>query len=60
MTTDTPHATPSPAASAAGTDAGLKSAPLAQVETDLGYSPDGLSTAEATRRLAQYLSLIHI
>ena len=54
MTTDTPHATPSPAASAAGTDAGLKSAPLAQVETDLGYSPDGLSTAEATRRLAQY------
>ena len=54
MTTDTPHVTPSPAAGAAGPDAGLKSAPLAQVETDLGYSPDGLSTAEATRRLAQY------
>jgi H+-transporting ATPase len=54
MTTDTPHATLSPAGSAAGPDTGLKSAPLAQVETHLGYSPDGLSSAEATRRLAQY------
>ena len=50
MTTDTPHATPSPAASTAD----LKSAPLAQVETHLGYSPHGLSKAEAIRRLAQY------
>ena len=32
----------------------LKSAPLAEVEEHLGYSPDGLSTAEAARRLAQY------
>jgi H+-transporting ATPase len=54
MTTDTPHVTPSPAGSATGPDTGLKSAPLAQVETHLGYSPDGLSRAEATKRLAQY------
>ena len=54
MTTDAPHATPAPAASAAGPDTGLKSAPLAQVETQLGYSPGGLSQAEAAKRLAQY------
>ena len=27
---------------------------MPEVETELGYSPDGLSEAEATRRLAQY------
>ena len=54
MTTAAPHVTPSPAGSAAGPDIDLKSAPLAQVETHLGYAPDGLSTAEATHRLAQY------
>ncbi len=54
MTTDTPHATPSPAAGTAEPDTGLKSAPLAEVEKHLGYSPDGLSTAEAAKRLAQY------
>jgi H+-transporting ATPase len=54
MTTDTPHATPSPAVNAAGPEIGLKSAPLAEVEKQLGYSPDGLSTAEAAKRLAQY------
>jgi H+-transporting ATPase len=54
MTTDTPHVTPSPAGSAAGPDTDLKSAPLAQVETHLGYSPDGLRTAEAASRLARY------
>ena len=32
----------------------LKSLPMAEVEKRLGYSPDGLSQAEATKRLAQY------
>jgi H+-transporting ATPase len=54
VTTDAPHVTPSPVGSAAGPVTDLKSAPLAQVETHLGYSPDGLSTAEAAARLAQY------
>jgi len=53
MTTDTPHVTPSPADTATGLNTSLKSAPLAQVETHLGYSPDGLSTAEAASRLVQ-------
>lgn len=54
MTTDAPHATPPPTASTAGPDTGLKSAPMAEVEKHLGYSPDGLGTAEAAKRLAQY------
>ena len=32
----------------------LKSLPLAEVEKRLGYSPDGLSQAEAQKRLTQY------
>ena len=32
----------------------LKALPLAQVEKKLGYSPDGLSGAEAQKRLSQY------
>ena len=32
----------------------LKSLPLHEVEKQLGTSPDGLSQAEATKRLAQY------
>ena len=32
----------------------LKSLPLPEVEKKLGSSPDGLSQAEATKRLAQY------
>jgi H+-transporting ATPase len=32
----------------------LKSLPLAEVEKKLGFSPDGLSQAEAQKRLAQY------
>ena len=32
----------------------LKALPLAEVEKKLGSSPDGLSQAEATKRLAQY------
>jgi hypothetical protein len=47
MTTDTPRVTPPPAGSAARPDTGLFSAPLAQVETQIGYSSDGLSIAEA-------------
>jgi H+-transporting ATPase len=54
VTTDTPHVTPSPTGSAAGPDIDLKSAPLAQVEKRLGYSSDGLSRAEAAKRLTQY------
>jgi H+-transporting ATPase len=53
MTTDTPQAA-SPAAGTTKPDAELKTAPLADVEKDLGYSPDGLSTAEAAKRLAHY------
>ena len=54
MTTDAPHVTPSPAGGAAGPVTDLKSAPLAQVEKSLGYSQDGLSTAEAASRLTKY------
>ena len=54
MTTDTPHVTPSPAASKAEPGVDLKSAPMPELEKQLGYSPEGLSKAEATRRLAQY------
>ena len=32
----------------------LKSLPLAEVEKKLGSSPDGLSQAEAEKRLTQY------
>ncbi|TPG31880.1 plasma-membrane proton-efflux P-type ATPase [Mycolicibacterium hodleri] len=46
----------SPARSAGTSDAGLDltSTPLADVEKQLGYSSDGLSAAEAAKRLAQY------
>ena len=54
MTTATPHVTPSSAdAAKAEPSRELKSAPLAEVEADLGYSPDGLITAEA-KRLTEY------
>ena len=32
----------------------LKSLPMADVQKKLGYSPDGLTQAEAEKRLAQY------
>ena len=32
----------------------MKSLPMPELETKLGYSPDGLSQAEAQKRLAQY------
>ena len=54
MTTDTPHVTPSPAASKAEPGPDLKSAPMPELEEKLGYSPDGLSSAEAAKRLTQY------
>ena len=50
MATDVPQS--GPVAPAGQLD--LKSAPMAEVETELGYSPDGLSSAEAAKRLAQY------
>src|SRR5277367_1058758 len=54
MTTDTPHVAPSRSAGTPARGPDLKSRPLAEVEEELGYSPDGLSKAEATTRLAQY------
>ncbi|HME16280.1 MAG TPA: cation-transporting P-type ATPase [Mycobacterium sp.] len=54
MTTDTPHVAPSRSAGTPAQGPDLKSRPLAEVEEELGYSPDGLSKAEATTRLAQY------
>ena len=54
MTTDTPHTTSSAAASTTKPDTGLKSAPLAEVEKQLGYSPQGLTAAEAAVRLTKY------
>jgi H+-transporting ATPase len=55
MNTDT---TKSAAGDSAGSDpdqkADLKSLPMAEVEEQLGSSPDGLSKAEAAKRLAQY------
>ena len=50
MATDAPQS--GPVAPAAQLD--LKSAPMAEVEKQLGMSPEGLSTAEAAKRLAKY------
>jgi len=54
MTTDTPHVAPPRSAGTPAQGRDLKSRPLAEVEEELGYSPDGLSGAEAAKRLAQY------
>ena len=54
MTADAPHFTPPRSAGAPEPGHDLKSAPMAELEQELGYLPDGLSKAEATRRLAQY------
>ena len=54
MTTDTPYVTPPRSAGTPELGHDLKSAPMAEVEKELGYSPDGLSSAEAAKRLAQY------
>src|SRR5271165_717880 len=50
MATDAPQS--GPVAPAGQLD--LKSAPMAEVEKQLGTSPEGLSTAEAAKRLAKY------
>ncbi len=47
-------ASTSQATQAAGTADNLKTAPLPAVEKQLGSSPDGLTQAEAAKRLAQY------
>ena len=50
-----PPVTPSSADAAnAEPSRDFKSAPMPEVKAELGYCPDGLSTAEATRRLVQY------
>jgi H+-transporting ATPase len=54
MTTDTPHVTPPHSAGTSEPGHDLKSAPMRELKEELGYSPGGLSSAEAARRLAQY------
>jgi len=54
MTADAPHFTPPRSARTPEPGQDLKSAPMPELEEVLGYSPNGLSSAEATRRLAQY------
>ena len=54
MTTDTPHVAPPRAVGAPPQGPDLKSRPMAEVEKELGYSPGGLTQAEAAKRLAQY------
>ena len=50
-----PHKAPeSKPAPSAGPKDDLKSLPLAEVEQQLGSSPDGLTQAEAEKRLTQY------
>ena len=48
MTADTPHVTPPRPAGTPEPGHDLKSAPMPELEEELGYSPDGLSSAEAT------------
>ena len=54
MTTDAPDFAPHRSAVTPEPGRDFKSAPMPEVEAVLGYSPDGLSKAEATTRLAQY------
>src|SRR6202050_394470 len=54
MTADAPDFAPPRSAVTPEPGADLKSAPMPEMEEELGYSPDGLSKAEAARRLAQY------
>ena len=54
MTADAPRFTPPRPARTPEPGHDSKSAPMPELEEELGYSPDGLSSAEATRRLAQY------
>src|SRR5580693_136625 len=54
MTADAPDFAPPRSAVTPVPGPDLKSAPMPEIEEELGYSPDGLSKAEATTRLAQY------
>jgi H+-transporting ATPase len=52
--TDTPTVAAEPKPASADAQQELKTLPMSVVETRLGTSPEGLSQAEATKRLAQY------
>ena len=54
MTADAAHLTPPCVAGTPGPGHDLKSAPMPELGEKLDYSQDGLSKAEATRRLAHY------
>ena len=55
MSTDTSKSPPAdPSTSTPDPKHDLKSLPMAEVQKQLGSSPDGLSQAEAAKRLAQY------
>jgi H+-transporting ATPase len=54
MTADAPNFAPPRSAVTPEPGRDLKSAPMPEIEEELGYAPDGLSTAAATERLAQY------
>jgi H+-transporting ATPase len=54
MTADASQLTPPRSARTPESGHDLKSAPMPEVEEELGYSPDGLSSAEAAKRLTQY------
>ena len=50
MTADAPHFTPPRSAGTPEPGHDLKSAPMPELEEELGYSPGGLSQAEAANR----------
>ena len=54
MAADAPHLTPPRFARTRESGDKMKSSPMPELKEELGYLPDGLSKAEATRRLAQY------
>lgn len=54
MTTDTTRPTPPDSTAKADPKHDLKSLPMPEVEKQLGTSPEGLSQAEAAKRLAHY------
>lgn len=53
MTTDNTRSTPQDSTTKPDPKDDLKTLPLPEVEKQLGTSPDGLSRAEATKRLGQ-------
>jgi H+-transporting ATPase len=54
MTADAPHLTPPRSAGAHDMGHDLKSSPMPELEEELGYPPEGLSSVEAAKRLTQY------